>query len=118
VVDGAKMFDPFWWGSLSFIPAVLLAGQLLAEAWPRARGVRVVAATAFVALAFYDLSWLGRAGARAPRLTRREWATRIAADAEQRLAASDSATAREQARQALILDPDNAAVRGLLARLP
>ena len=118
VVDGAKMFDPFWWGSLSFLPAVLLAGRLLVEAWPESRAVRGVVAAALLSLALYDLSWLGRPGARAPRLSRQEWAARIAADGERLLAVGDRAAAREQARQALLLDTDSAAARALVAKLP
>jgi len=118
LVDRAKMFDPFWWGSLSFLPAVLLAGRLLAEAWPTSRAVPGVVVAALLALALYDLSWLGRTGTRAPRLSRQEWAARIAADGERRLAAGDRAAAREQARQALLLDADSAAARALLSRAP
>jgi 4-amino-4-deoxy-L-arabinose transferase-like glycosyltransferase len=118
LVDGAKMFDPFWWASLSFLPAVLLAGRLLAEAWPRSPAVRGAVAAVLVALALQDLSWLGRRGSQAPRLSRQEWAARIAADGEQRLAGGDAAAAREQARQALILDAGNVAARALLARVP
>jgi 4-amino-4-deoxy-L-arabinose transferase-like glycosyltransferase len=118
VVDGAKPFDPFWWGSLSFIPAVLLAGRLCARVWTRSRWVPRAGAAALVALALYDASWLGRAGARAPRLTRQEWASRIADDGERRRSAGDLEAAREQARQALILDPANEAARELRARLP
>ena len=118
VVDGAKAFDPFWWGALSFLPAVLLAGRLCARAWTRSRWVPRAGAAALVALALYDASWLGRAGARAPRLSRQEWAARIAEDGERRLGAGDLAAAREQARQALILDPGSEAARKLRARLP
>ena len=118
LVDGAKMFDPFWWVSLSFLPAVLLAGRLGAEAWPRWRGAPVVLAAGIVALTLYDLSWLGHTGARAPRLTRQEWAERIAADGERRMAEGDVTTAREQARQALLLDAGNAAAQALLERVP
>jgi 4-amino-4-deoxy-L-arabinose transferase-like glycosyltransferase len=117
VVDRAKMFDPFWWGSLSFLPAVLLAGRLGAQASARSRVLRGVMAAGLFALALYDVSWLGRPGMRAPRLSRQEWAARIAADGDRRLAAGDTAAAREQARQALLLDAGNAAARALLARL-
>jgi 4-amino-4-deoxy-L-arabinose transferase-like glycosyltransferase len=116
VVDGAKMFDPFWWGSLSLLPAALLAARVLAGAWTWSPALRGLAIAALVALAVHDVSWLGRSGARARRLSRREWAARIAADGEGRLAAGDGAAAREQARQALILDGSNAAARALLAR--
>jgi len=117
VVDGRKMFDPFWWGSLSFLPALLLAGRLGAEAWTRARWAPRVMGAALVALALYDAAWLGRVGARAPRLGRQEWAARIAADGERRRLRRDFEGAREQARQALLLDADNVAARELLARL-
>jgi hypothetical protein len=55
---------------------------------------------------------------RAPRFTRREWAARIATDAEERLSRGDLETARDQAGQALLLDADNASARALLTRLP
>ena len=82
VVEGAKAFDPFWWGALSFLPAVLLTGPAVR---PGLGGIALVpraAAAALVALALYDAFWLGRAGARAPRLSRQEWAARIAEDGE------------------------------------
>ena len=118
IVDGAKMFDPFWWGSLSFLPAVLLAGRMGAEAWARSRGLRLILAAGIVAIAFHDVSWLGQPGTRAPRLTRQEWAVRIAADGERRRAAGDLAAAREQARQALLLDAHSPEAWELLYRVP
>lgn len=118
LVDGRKMFDPFWWGSLSFLPALLLAARLGAEAWTRARWAPRAIGAVLVALALYDAAWLGRVGARAPRLSRQEWAARIADDGEQRRVRGDLETAREQARQALLLDADNVRARELLARLP
>jgi 4-amino-4-deoxy-L-arabinose transferase-like glycosyltransferase len=118
LVDGRKMFDPFWWGSLSFLPALLLAARLGAQAWTRARWAPRAMRAVLVALALFDAAWLGRVGARAPRLSRQEWAARIADDGEQRLVRGDIETAREQARQALLLDADNVRARELLARLP
>jgi hypothetical protein len=117
LVDGRKLFDPFWWASLSFLPAVLLAGRLGGQAWARARWAPRAMGAALIVLALHDISWLGRVGARAPRLTRQEWAARIAADGEQRMLRNDLAGAREQARQALLLDAGNSAARELLTRL-
>jgi 4-amino-4-deoxy-L-arabinose transferase-like glycosyltransferase len=117
LVDGRRLFDPFWWGSLSFLPAVLLLGRSGAPFCKRVRWGPQLLAVALVTLALYDFSWLGRAGAHAPRLTRREWAARIAADGEERRLRGDPETARDQARQALLLDADNAAARALLARV-
>ena len=118
VVDGRKTFDPFWWGSLSLLPALLLAARLGEEAWTRARWAPRVMGAVLVALALYDAAWLGRVGARAPRLSRQEWAARIADDGEQRRLRRDLEGAREQARQALLLDAHNVRARELLARLP
>ena len=118
VVDGRRMFDPFWWGSLSFIPALLLLARRMDLLCERVRSAPRVLTVALVALAFYDASWLGRPGMRAPRFTRQEWSARIEGDAEERLSRGDLETARDQARQALLLDADNASARALLARLP
>jgi len=118
LVDGRRLFDPFWWASLSFPPAVLLAGRMLARLGERIpRGTPLVA-VGLAIVALYDVTWLGRAGTRAPRLSRQEWAQRLAEDGQQRLSDGDRETAREQAAQALLLDADNAAARALLARLP
>jgi hypothetical protein len=51
-------------------------------------------------------------------LSRQEWASRIAEDGERRREAGDLEAAREQARQALILDPGNEAAQELRTRLP
>jgi hypothetical protein len=118
LVDGARLLDPYWWASLSFVPALLLLGRTGALLIERVRAGSQLLAAALLALALYDVSWLGRAGTRAPRLTRQEWAARIAADGEQRLARGDAETARDQAQQALLLDAGNASARALLARLP
>jgi 4-amino-4-deoxy-L-arabinose transferase-like glycosyltransferase len=118
LVDGRKMFDPFWWASLSLLPALLLAARLCARAWTRARWAPRAMSAVLVALALYDAAWLGRVGARAPRLSRQEWAARIADDGEQRRLRGDLETAREQARQALLLDAENVRARELRARLP
>jgi 4-amino-4-deoxy-L-arabinose transferase-like glycosyltransferase len=117
VVDGGRLFDPFWWGSLSFLPAVLFAGRLGGEAWPRARWAPRAMAAALIVLALYDVAWLGRSGVRAPRLSRSEWAARIAADGEQRLSRGELEAAGDQARQALLLDETNASARALLSRV-
>jgi len=118
VVDGARRFDPFWWASLSLVPALLLLAREASRAWE----ARAWAAPALVAglalLAAYDVSWLRVAGTATPRLTRQEWAARIAEDGEALRAHGDVEAAREQARQALLLDSTNASARALLARLP
>jgi 4-amino-4-deoxy-L-arabinose transferase-like glycosyltransferase len=118
LVDGRRLFDPYWWASLSFVPALLLLGRTGALLVERVRAGPQLLAVALFALALYDISWLGRPGTRAPRLTCQEWAARIAADGEQRLARGDAETARDQAEQALLLDAGNASARALLARLP
>jgi len=117
LIDGRRLFDPFWWASLSFLSAVLLLGGMGAPLCERVRSGAPLLIVALIALALYDFSWLGRAGARAPRLTRQEWAARVAADGEQRRLRGDLETARDQARQALLLDADNASARALLARV-
>jgi 4-amino-4-deoxy-L-arabinose transferase-like glycosyltransferase len=118
VVDGRRLFDPFWWASLSFLPALLLLGRMAGLWWERRPSAPRALAAVLVVVALYDVSWLGRSGSRAPRLSRQEWAARIAADAEQRRSRGDLEAAREQARQALLLDADNASARALLASLP
>jgi 4-amino-4-deoxy-L-arabinose transferase-like glycosyltransferase len=118
LVDGRQMFDPFWWASLSFVPALLLlsrTGDLLCA---RVRSAPRFLAVALLALALYDTSWLGRPGMRVARFTRQEWAAKLAGDAEERRARGDLETARDQARQAVLMDADNASARDLLARLP
>jgi 4-amino-4-deoxy-L-arabinose transferase-like glycosyltransferase len=118
VVDGRRLFDPFWWASLSFLPALMLLGRAAGLWWEGHRSAPRSLAAVLVVVALYDVSWLGRSGTRAPRFSRQEWAARIAADGEQRRSRGDVEAAREQARQALLLDADNASARALLARLP
>jgi 4-amino-4-deoxy-L-arabinose transferase-like glycosyltransferase len=117
VVDAQRMFDPYWWSSLSFLPALLLASRLLGvtlerRAWLH-RGLLIV----LLALAAWDITWLARRGAETPRLDRREWARRTAQDGEARLHQADLMLAWEQAHQSLLFDADCAAGHLLLARL-
>jgi len=118
LVDAGRRFDPFWWASLSLVPALLLLAREAGRAWDEAKERTAPALVAgLVLMAAYDLSWLRAAGIAAPRLTRQEWAERIASDGQALCARGDLEAAREQARQALLLDSGNATARALLARL-
>jgi hypothetical protein len=117
LVDASRPVDPFWWASLSLVPAVALTGRWLSALvrWD-ARG-RALLAAVFLALAGYEAVRLARPGHAHPRLTRGEWAERLAADGKARLAAGDEALAWEQAHQSLLMDPRCAEARRLLAVL-
>jgi enoyl-CoA hydratase len=116
LAGGRGAFDPFWWASLTLIPAVLLAGRLLAGAWRRSAAARAALTAALVGLAVWDAAWLREPGAGAARLTREEWGRRLAADGAARLARGDVRTALDQAQLALTLDPAGRA-RGLMQTL-
>jgi 4-amino-4-deoxy-L-arabinose transferase-like glycosyltransferase len=117
LVDASRPVDPFWWASLSLVPAVALTARWvagLAEHGPRARNLLAVA---FLALAGYEAVRLSRPGHALPRLSRSEWALVLAQDGRARLAVGDEGLAWEQAHQSLLLDPRCEEGRRLLAVL-
>ena len=51
IVPGGERFDPFWWASISLIPAVVCAGWMLAAAGRLGTGIRLVALALLIGLA-------------------------------------------------------------------
>jgi 4-amino-4-deoxy-L-arabinose transferase-like glycosyltransferase len=117
LVDARKTFDPYWWGSPSLIAAVLLTARAGAAALERRRALRWALPVLFAGLLARDVSWLRQAGPAWPRLSRADWALRIAADGAARLRARQLDAALDQAVLALILDPTANEARDLIQRV-
>ena len=114
LVDADKVFEPYWWAALTVVPAVLLGARALElQAARRHVALPALAVGLAVALALVDVSWLTLATEATPRRSRTEWAEALAADGLERLRAGDHASARHQARTALILDPRAPAAQAL-----
>ena len=116
LTGGRDTFDPFWWASLSVVPAVLLAGRLIDRALAARPRLRVGLFAALGSLAVATAVTLARPGLGAPRVTREEWARRVAEDGARGLDAGDLGRALTQAQLSATMDPEGPG-RALLLRL-
>jgi 4-amino-4-deoxy-L-arabinose transferase-like glycosyltransferase len=119
LTGGRGALDPYWWASPTLVPGVLLGGRLLDRALaalPRRRAGLAAMLALLALLALASAATLARPGAGAPRLSRAEWAARLAQDGAGYLASGALSVALEQAQLSITLEPEGPG-RALLLRL-
>ncbi|NQU24905.1 MAG: glycosyltransferase family 39 protein [Candidatus Nealsonbacteria bacterium] len=117
IMPGGERFDPFWWASISLIPAVVCAGWVLTVASWRSIAIRVVAVVLLIGLGARSVTMLWYPGKKEPRTTVEKIVTDFIARADKAIERGDLDEAQNRFVYVLNIGGPNADAYHGLARV-